>query len=149
MNILLKKATIKDIKVILALEKVANAKTYFARINEGEIRDCLRNEFLFLIKKRETVVGIVVYKIKRKKTVNINGLVIEPKFRGRGFARQATLLILKKVRKYSRIELMVHPHNIPALSLYLSLGFIIESWQNNHFGDGEPRLVMVKKICKK
>jgi len=146
MNILLKRATTKDVKAILALEKVANAKTYSARINEEEIRDCLKNEFLFLIKKREVIVGIVVYKVIRKNTVNINGLVIDPKFKGRGFARQATLLTLKKVRKYPRIELMVHPHNVPALSLYLSLGFIIESWQNNHFGDGEPRLVMVKKI---
>jgi ribosomal protein S18 acetylase RimI-like enzyme len=145
MNILLKRATAKDIKSILALEKVADAKTYSARTNEEEVRDCLKNEFPFLIKKRETVVGIVVYKIKRKKTVGINGLVIDPKFRGRGFARQAILLILKKVRKYPRIELVVHPHNVSALSLYLSLGFIIESWQDNHFGDGEPRLVMVKK----
>jgi ribosomal protein S18 acetylase RimI-like enzyme len=77
--------------------------------------------------------------------VNINGLVISPKFQGRGFARQAIQLILKKVKKYPRIELMVHPHNVPALSLYLSLGFMIESWHNNHFGDGEPRLVLVKK----
>jgi hypothetical protein len=29
--------------------------------------------------------------------------------------------------------------------LYLSMGFIIESWLDNYFGDGEPRLMLVKK----
>lgn len=55
------------------------------------------------------------------------------------------ILALKKMTKYPRIELVVHPHNNPAISLYLSLGFKIESWRDNYFGDGEPRLVLVKK----
>lgn len=54
-------------------------------------------------------------------------------------------ILLKKMSEYPRIELVAHPHNSPAILLYLSLGFIIESWENNYFDDGEPRLIMVKK----
>jgi len=40
-----------------------------------------------------------------------------------------------------RIELVTHPDN-PALKLYESLGFTVESRKENYWGDGEPRLVL-------
>ena len=82
---------------------------------------------------------------KRGKTAHCNGLVVLPQFRRQGFGLRAMRLVLKKMQAYPRVELVVHPHNSPAVSLYLSLGFIIESWVKNYFGDGQPRLVMVKK----
>ena len=43
-----------------------------------------------------------------------------------------------------RFDLVTHPENLPALNLYLSLGFNVESRSENHFGDDEPRLLLVK-----
>jgi ribosomal protein S18 acetylase RimI-like enzyme len=40
---------------------------------------------------------------------------------------------------------VAHPENEIALGLYMSLGFEIESRQENFFGDGEPRLVLARK----
>lgn len=144
-EIILKKATLKDWQEIAALERVASSKTYSARFEEDEAKDFIKDEFVFLIKKGDDIVGLVAYEEIKRGGVHINGLVITPQFRRKGFAREAMTLALKKMTKYSRIELVVHPHNNPAISLYLSLGFIIESWQDNYFGDGEPRLMLAKK----
>lgn len=141
----LKKATLKDVEEITELEKIADSKTYSARVKEDEIKNFIKNDVVFLIKRQDKNIGLVSYEIVKRKTAHINGLVVNPKFRGKGYARQAMLLLLKKMRQFPRIELVVHPRNTPAVSLYLSLGFIIESWKNNYFGDGEPRLVLVKK----
>lgn len=143
-NILLKRATLKNIKEVTALEKLASSRTYSGRTTEDEVKNFIKNQFVFLIMYQEKVVGLVAYKIT-KKTVHFNGLVINPKFRRLGFAKQTLLLVLRKVSQYPRIELVVHPHNNPALALYLSLNFIIDSWKNNYFGDGEPRLMLIKK----
>lgn len=143
-NISLKKATIKNIKEIAELEKLASSKTYSARVNENEIKNFIKNDVVFLIKRQNNYIGLVSYEIVKRKTAHINGLVVNPKYRGKGYARQAMLILLKKIQTYPRIELVVHPHNNPAICLYLSLGFIIESWKNNYFGDGEPRLMLIK-----
>lgn len=55
-------------------------------------------------------------------------------------------ILLDKLSKYSAIKLTVHPHNNKAIGLYLAMGFLIESWSDNHFGDGEPRLLLIKTI---
>ncbi|MFA5155577.1 MAG: N-acetyltransferase [Patescibacteria group bacterium] len=144
-KIKLRPATIADLKVILALEKGADSKMYSARLKESEVRYSLQREHVFLVKLRSLTIGLAVYRVAKNQTVTINGLIIAPKYQGRGFARQAMILMLRKIRSYSRIEMMVHPHNVRALSLYLSLGFMIDSWHKNHFGDGEPRLLLIKK----
>jgi len=97
-----------------------------------------------LVKKKDKIIGLVAYKILKKK-IHINGLIIDPEFRGKGFTREAMVLAFKKMPKKLPLELVVHPHNNSAISLYLSLNFIIKSWSENHFGDGEPRLLMIKK----
>lgn len=144
-TISLKRATIKNWREVSKIEKAANSKTYAARIKEEEIKNYIKNDFVFLVKNNNTTAGLVSFEIIKKRTAHCNGLVVLPKFRRRGFGNQAMSLVLKKMIKYPKVELAVHPHNNPAIALYLSLGFTIQSWQNNYFGDGEPRLIMVKK----
>lgn len=144
-NILLKRATLKDIEEITKLEKEASSKTYVARINTNDLKCFIENDFVFFIKHKSIVVGIVAYQVLKRKIAHFHCLVIDKKFRNKGFGKQAMRLILKRMPKYSRIELVVHPLNSRAISIYLSLGFIIEACHNNHFGDGEPRLVLAKK----
>ena len=144
-KILLEKATLEDLKEIADLEKIAGSKTYSPIIGDSELETYINNESVFLIKRQNVVIGSVAYKIVKRNIAHLDGLIISPKFRRKGFARQTMTIILKKVSQYHRIELSVHPHNNPAIRLYLSLGFVIESWEDNYFGDGEPRLILVKR----
>lgn len=144
-KVLLERATRKDLKAVADIEKEAQSKTYSALIDEAELKNFINNEFVFLIKRQNVILGLIAYKIVKKNVVYLDGLVVRKKFRRKGIAKQTVTIILKKISKYPRIELLVHPSNNPALCLYLPLGFFIESWKDNYFGDGEPRLMLVKK----
>ena len=144
-KITLQPASLADAEEIMVIEKSASGKTYSALKNAKAILDCLKNNVVFLIKKGQTVIGSVNYEIIKKNHARIESLALYPKFRGYGYAYLALKSLLKKMNKYKRVDLTVHPHNIPAIKTYLALGFIIESWKDNCYGDGEPRLIMVKR----
>jgi len=52
-------------------------------------------------------------------------------------------LLFAELTSFKKLSLVVHPDNL-AVKLYESFGFKRESLVENYFGDGEPRLVMVK-----
>jgi len=68
-----------------------------------------------------------------------------PKFRNKGCATAALKWISSKLKKFKRIDLLTHPHNTAAIRAYFKLGFVIDSWVDNPFGDGEPRIRMIKE----
>lgn len=138
------KAGHKDLTEFLFTEKsIRKTNTYSATTDEKEAKAFLGTNEVYLIKKGMATVGNISYTLKGRKA-HISGLVIVPKFQGKGIGRIALMLILKKLKKRKSIELVTHPQNSRALSLYLSLGFTIQSWKNNYFGDGEPRLILTR-----
>ena len=143
-NISLKRATLKEGGVVLGIEKIAKSKTYANRNNPKKVKAYITNNVVYLIKNKNATLGTVSYEIKKPNSVHINGLIVKPQYRGQGVAKQAMKILLTGL-KGKKVDLCVHPHNTPAIMLYLSLGFRIESWKNNYFGDGEPRLILVYK----
>ncbi len=142
-NISLERATIQDLKEIINIEEsVVGLNTYGTFDDKKEARDYLNNKTVYLIKKDNKAIGRIAYEIKNN-NAHIYDLVIKPDFQGQGIAREALTSILKELKDIKSINLIVHPHNTPALMLYLSLGFTIEAWEDSYYGDGEPRLVMV------
>lgn len=145
-KIILQRATLlNDFKEVFLLEKNTRSKTYMAATTKKDVIEYFKDSRIFLIKKDSETIGLTSFKKKPGSHAHINGLIIKPKFRGQGFSRQAMLLLFKKMLGIKHISLEVHPQNVPALSLYLSLGFVIDFWVDNRFGDGEPRLIMIKK----
>ena len=145
MKISLEKATLKDLEIVLDIENFANSKTYFGRHGEQEVRDYIKKDVVYLIKREGFFMGTASYKIKDLNHAHINALIVKPEFRGQGIAKRAMEILLDELKNKKRIDLTVHPHNNIAIALYLSSGFIIELWKDNYFKDGEPRLVMVYK----
>lgn len=139
-------ASESDIDTLIAIEKsIPETKTYSSMLNKAEwIEEMIHNK-IFLLKRDGVVVGSVAYEIKSPEHLYISGVVVRPEYQGKGIAREALTNILKEYADTQRIDLVTHPGN-PALELYQSLGFEIESRSENHFGDGEPRLTLV---CKK
>ncbi len=70
--------------------------------------------------------------------------MVLPEHQGQGIAKIAMEYILSEIGEAKRIDLVTHPENNKAVNLYASLGFAIESRKEDYFGDGEPRIVMVK-----
>jgi len=133
----------KDLDSFMALEKsVARLKTYSAITDKNDARKEIEKNVVYLIKMGDKVAGSAMYEMKGKNCAYLSGLVIAPRFRGKGIARKAIAYRLNKLKNVKRIEVVTHPHNSPIIKLYLSFGFIIESWKNNYYGDGEPRLML-------
>jgi ribosomal protein S18 acetylase RimI-like enzyme len=108
---------------------------------EEDWKEELKNGTVYLIKSGDKVVGNLSYEQKSPEHLYISGLVVSPGFQGRGIARDVLTRFLNEHSKAKRIDLVTHPDN-PALQLYQSLGFQVESRNEDYWGDGEPRLVL-------
>lgn len=143
-SVTLYKASIKDIPILLELEKsVSGTNVYSPMLDENEWKEEFNKGEIYLIKKGEAVVGNVSYELRPDDSVYISGLVINPSFQGQGIAREVLVKLLEEFKNIKRIDLVTHPNNHTALNLYQSLGFVIESRYDNYYGDGEPRLRLV------
>lgn len=143
-KITLQKATYKDIDIFISLERnAAHPKMYRGIADSKTMLDKLKNNIVYLIKKDEIIVGIIRYRIVNKNHIHISGVVVHSDFQGQGIARSALAILLEDLKSFKRTDLVTHPQNSKAIRLYLSFGFIIESWKDNFYGDGEPRITLV------
>ena len=144
-KIIFKKAAGKDIPVLLEIEKsVSGKRTYSPMLTKEEWLEALKkNTMIYLLEMSSKIVGEVSYKIKSSDHAYIDGLVVMPEFQGKGIAREAMKILLKKLKSFKRIDLVTHPENEIAVNLYKSLGFATKKVIENYFGDGEPRLLLV------
>jgi [ribosomal protein S18]-alanine N-acetyltransferase len=143
-SIKLQRASDKDVQDVLEIEKTTmDLETYHGLYDEREVLDYIKEEIVYLILKENILVGIISYKIRDKDCVYIGGLIVKPEFQKQGLGRQVMKKLLKELKDYTELDLVVHPDNIPAVKLYKSLGFIEKSRMENHYGDGEPRLLLV------
>jgi ribosomal protein S18 acetylase RimI-like enzyme len=146
MEINLRKAGVEDVDKFIDLEKLADGtRIYSAMTDRKEATDEITKNTVYLIEKDGDIIGDVSYEIRDGKTAYISGLMISPRFQGHGIGGQAMKMVLEELKDMEKIELVTHPRNIKALILYLSLGFEIEGWKDNYFGDGEPRVSLGKK----
>lgn len=141
-----KKVETKDWKLLCSLFEEASATKIFTPC-EGEAgyKKYIKESAVCFIMKGNDVVGTISYKIQDDGKYLINGLTVKPDFRKQGIAKQSMEKLLDKIGN-KEVVLFVHPKNIPALLIYLRLGFFITKWKDNHFGDGEPRLYLQKKV---
>ncbi len=136
------RASEADIETLLEQERsVAGPYTYSAMLEEEDWKEAFATELVYLLKCGNDTVGNLSYEEKGPEHIYISGLVVRPEFQGRGIARSALEQLLSKYPNAKRVDLVTHPDN-PALKLYESLGFNIESRKENYWGDGEPRLTL-------
>ncbi len=88
-------------------------------------------------------IGTVSFEIKSKNHAYFDALTVLPKFRNKGYATEALKWIFPKLKRFDKVDLLTHPRNTAAIRAYFMLGFVIDSWVDNPFGDGEPRIRMV------
>lgn len=140
--VVLQPATESDIETLLDIERsVVGPVTYSGMLEVADWKEEFENCSVFLIRNGNEVVGSISYEVKSPDHIYISGLVVKPEFQGKGIATTALKQVLAKYANAKRIDLVTHPDN-PALKLYESLGFKVESRVENYWGEGEPRLVL-------
>ncbi len=137
-----------DWKNVLRVELDSKSKTYASFVTEKEVRDSFRKSNVFFIKSGEELIGTVSFDPEKDGTVYLANLAILPEHKGKGLGTEAMDLLMEKVEDlgFKKATLRVHPKNTPALLIYLKSGFEIVRWEENSYGDGEPRLFLEKNI---
>jgi len=150
-DIILKRVTANDIDKFMEVEDTITDRKLFSILpdkddaKEDALEDIVKY-FVYFIEKHGKVIGTVSYRLKSKNHAYIFGVVVKPEFQGKGFARRATEKILKIVKDFKIIDLVVHPENVKAVGLYKSLGFEqVGELMDNYFEDGTPRIRMIYK----
>ncbi|PIR55083.1 hypothetical protein COU74_02785 [Candidatus Peregrinibacteria bacterium CG10_big_fil_rev_8_21_14_0_10_36_19] len=143
MKIDLKKVKSEDWKLIEDLEKKSHSPLFSPLSGENEYRKHIEEGESYIILKDKTPIGTVSYKENETGVLFFRGVTVLPEYRNQGLAKQAMNILVNQL-KGQKLGLVTHPHNIPALLIYLRLGFVIKEWKENYFGDGEPRLYLEK-----
>ena len=146
-NMTFKKITNSDQDVLeyIEVEKTAIGDyTYSGIVDFNEAKKQIEENECFNIYEDDVLVGHGEYTMKNPNHAYLGGLVILPEFKSHGIGRKATLFMLEMVKDIDRVDLVTHPHNTAVIRIFLSLGFRIESWKDNYWGDGQPRLVISK-----
>lgn len=142
-SIELLRAAPSDAEAYLELERsVAGSRTYSATLAPEEVNSLISDVIVYLIKEGDEVVGSISYQMKGPDHAYIHGLLVTPAWQHQGIGKAAMIKILNELKDIKTIDLVTHPDNLPAISLYQSLGFVIGERKENYFGDGEPRIVM-------
>lgn len=123
----------------------ANTRYYFPYATEKEVKDYIRNSSVFIAESDGKAIGTVSYQMLSEGKAEINGIIVRPEFRGQGIAQKSMDFILNQTNGIPHVIAYVHPKNMGAIKLYWSKGLAIIGFENDHYGDGEPRLVMERE----
>jgi ribosomal protein S18 acetylase RimI-like enzyme len=141
-----RRATPEDVDEYMALENtMLGNKKYSRSADRSEVLQEFSENEVYLIRKGEQLVGSVEYQMKDADTAYISGLLVHPDFQGTRVAYEAVQLLAERLQGIKRIELVTHPENRQILSISKKMGFKVVQRLENHFGDGEPRLLLVRE----
>jgi ribosomal protein S18 acetylase RimI-like enzyme len=137
----LAEASVEDATTLLDIEKrVGVPRIYEPRLTLEDTLKEIAENCLYFITLEGKPIGTASFRQHAEGTVYIGNIAVDPLYRSNGIARAAMEFLLNKTNHATRLELVTHPDNTAALSLYRSLGFMIEASIGNYFGDGEPRV---------
>jgi ribosomal protein S18 acetylase RimI-like enzyme len=104
------------------------------------------NAKIYLVTKDGVVVGDTSYEKKNDGLIYLSGLAIDPNFQKQGIGKEVMRLIMEELKNEKKVVLVVHPENSAAIKIYLSFGFVIKNWKDNYYGDGQPRIELVREL---
>jgi ribosomal protein S18 acetylase RimI-like enzyme len=147
-KIILQKAIIEDIPKLLDIEnKLVGLKTYVGETTKEEwLEEFDKGAVIYLILKDGEVVGDASYERKPDGSIYISGLAINPEFQGQGIGREVMSQIMEELRNEKVISIVTHPENTLAIRIYTSLGFVSGRQIENFYGDGQPRIELIRKM---
>jgi ribosomal protein S18 acetylase RimI-like enzyme len=142
---MLKLADAIDVDGIVSFEAdVMDRRLYGQPLDHaGALAEVRANQY-FLDFRQERIVATGAWRRRDDGTAYLSNIAGRPELRRRGLARAMMLHLLSCCGDAASIDLSVHPDNEAARALYASLGFNASKQVENFFGDGEPRLIMVR-----
>jgi len=140
------RASEEDVGIVVFVEaNIGEPRTYGRPLEFDAAAEEIRQNAFYLIRQGDAVVGTCACRTRPDNSAYLSNIAVLPAFRGRGIGRAAMMFLLAECWAADTIDLVTHPDNAAALNLYGSLGFAITARREDPFGDGEPRLVLVRQ----
>lgn len=150
MKITFKKADInKDKTILFKFEEKCFIRKIDVRFkNADELVSYLKHMIAYFAILNSEIAGYIGYEKKSKNEIELIAIAVLPEYQRKGVAT-ALFKKLMSIEKNMTTSLVTHPQNSSALIFYLRNGFLINQWKENYFGDGQPRLLLVKEADNK
>jgi ribosomal protein S18 acetylase RimI-like enzyme len=134
-----------DAQAIAAFElAVMDLKLYGRPLDTSAAYSEVLSNAYFLQMADRSIISTGALRLQADGTAYLSNIAVHPAYRRQGFARAMMQYLLQDCREASSVELAVHPDNGAAMALYSSIGFVLFEQRDNYFGDGEPRVIMVR-----
>ena len=121
-----------------------NKKLYGKPLDHDAARSEIETNEYYLHFGDGRVVATGAFRRREDASAYLSNIAVHPEMRRRRLGRAMMSHLLSLCDDAPSIDLAVHPDNQPAYALYLSFDFVPTRCQENFFGDGEPRLIMVR-----
>src|SRR3989344_511742 len=144
----IKSLTIDYLDESIGLENQFTFMPFFMPVDKEYLTKVIKGGFAYGLFDEGKLVGKVGFLKVDDEGHEVDGMVIAPNFRGKGWGRKLMEHGLHELRKnkITSVFLFTHPENSPAVRLYLKLGFVIKEWIANKYGKGAHRLRLVKTL---
>jgi len=141
----MKRAAAIDVDRIVAFETaVMNRRLYGKPLDRQAVLSEIQTNEYYLDLRDECIAATGALRRRDDGSAYLSNIAVHPAMRRQGLARAMMRHLLSCCHDAPSIDLAVHPDNQLARALYASLAFITLNCQENFFGDGEPRLIMVR-----
>ncbi|MGH6970287.1 MAG: GNAT family N-acetyltransferase, partial [Caulobacteraceae bacterium] len=125
-------------------QRVADPRLYGPPLDRDACVREIAGNLLYFVEAEGALAATAAWRRRDDGSAYLSNIAVDPDFRRRGVARAATLFLLEEAQACPRVDLVTHPDNAAAIALYRSLGFAAGSLKEDYFGDGEPRVAMLR-----
>tara|TARA_B100001996_G_scaffold358994_1_gene323927 strand:- start:232 stop:678 length:447 start_codon:yes stop_codon:yes gene_type:complete len=144
MNIRL--ATINDLNKIYYIEKKVFNDYWSIDLIESELNDQEHSE-VSVLEINKKIIGYIFQRIIFDDNHIIN-LAIDIPYQHKGYGRLLLMNILEKDKNDTNVFLEVKEANLPAIKLYIDLGFEEVDRKDRYYSDGSNAIFMLRKNKK-
>lgn len=140
------KAQVKDISLLVSLDRMAFNRPFDNAFTEKEFKDLINNQnaSIFLVMNQGAPVGFYITEKINSDEVEIVGIAVIPDYQNKKIGTQILNKVLSEFSKAKRIKVVTHPKNTIALLYYLKRDFVISDYKDTYYGPNQPRVILYK-----
>ena len=143
----IRRATIKDLKSLLFIEKNSGYPLPQYHFQEEDFLSFLKNDIVLIIGDKEPV-GYATIKKKFRDGSELDAICILKKYHKKGLATIMLKRVIKEVRKIGKRKLYSYcwNKNFPSLKFHIKNKFYAVEITKKHYSGGETALLFCKDL---
>ncbi len=137
-------ATEQDVEAIFALQQKVKSRMYSSETEMSAIRRAMHLGPVHVIEIDSQIIAMISWEVQNA-VVYVADVVVDPAYQGHGIGNKLMAKFVASLPSGMPSYLLVHPENLRAKELYERYGFREVERLEDPYGEGEPRLRMVRR----